>query len=120
MTDIRKQKFRTIEADTEEIEQETRKRRRKIIICIAAAAVILAIGVGAAGIYYNLKEYEAFEIRSQMERSDSEATKDTTVRGRIMERVLAAAEEQGALMRNMIMLVFPIESQRAAILLETP
>ena len=84
MTDIRKQKFRTIETDTEEIEQETRKRRRKIIICIAAAAVILALGVGAAGIYYNLKEYEAFEIRSQMERSDSEATKYESFAGNIL------------------------------------
>ena len=74
------------------------------------------------------KRTKAMEQAKVMERTKTEervkaatqATMDTTVRGRIMERVLAAAEEQGALMRNMIMLVFPIESQRAAILLETP
>lgn len=74
------------------------------------------------------KRTKAMEQAKVMERAKTEeqvkaatqATMDTTVRGRIMERALAAAEEQGALMRNMIMLVFPIESQRAAILLETP
>lgn len=84
MSDIRKQKFRTITTNVEELEEKVRKRRRKIVLCAAVAAVVLLIVIAVAGIYYGLKEYEAFEIRSEIERNDSEATKYESFAGNIL------------------------------------
>ena len=84
MTDTKKQKFRTVKTDPKELEQKIRKRRMKVAACIAVAAIVLAVAAAGAGIYYNLKEYKEFEVRSEIERNDSKATKYESFAGSIL------------------------------------
>lgn len=84
MDDIRKQGFRAVEASVEEMEQKIRQHRRKIAIRIAIAAITTAILIAAAGIYFMRKEYRGYEVRSEVERTDSEATKYESFVGNIL------------------------------------
>ena len=84
MTDIRKEEFQTIETDLEEMKQKIRQHRKKIVIRIAVIAVSAAVMIAAAGIYFQLKEYTAYEAYSEMERSDSESTKYENFSGNIL------------------------------------
>ncbi len=84
MTDIRKQGFYTVETNVEEMEQKIRQHRRRIALCTAIVVIVAAICVAAAGIYFELKEYKSYEVRSEIERSDSEATKYETFSGNIL------------------------------------
>ena len=67
MADIRKQKFYTVEtsaakANAGELERKIRIHRKKIAASIAAAAITITVIVITAGLYYNFKEYQSFEI----------------------------------------------------------
>ncbi|NBI88268.1 hypothetical protein D3Z47_19590 [Lachnospiraceae bacterium] len=89
MADIRKQKFYTVEtsaakANAGELERKIRIHRKKIAASIAAAAITITVIVITAGLYYNFKEYQSFEIRSQIERNDSKATKYESFAGNIL------------------------------------
>ena len=86
MDDIRKQGFHTVEAEAgvQEMEQKIRRHRKKIAIRIAAAVVAIAVLVAAAGIYFTLKEYHAYEVRSEIERGNSEGTKYESFAGNIL------------------------------------
>lgn len=84
MTDIRKEEFQTIETDLEEMREKIRQHRKKIAIRIAVLAVSAAVMVGAAGIYFQLKEYTEYEAYAEIERSDSEATKYENFSGNIL------------------------------------
>ena len=84
MTDIRKEEFQTIETDLEEMKEKIRKHRKRIVIRIAAAVVSVAVLIAAAGIYFQLKEYKGYEVASEIERSDSEATKYEIFSGNIL------------------------------------
>lgn len=84
MADTRKQGFYTVETNVEEMEQKIRQHRRKIAIRTAIIIMIAAIGVAAAGIYFELKEYKSYEVRSEIERNDSEATKYEAFCGNIL------------------------------------
>ncbi len=74
MADTRKQGFYTVETNIEEMEEKIRKHRRKIAITIAVIVITVAAVAAAAGIYFSLKEYQDYEVRSEIERNDSEAT----------------------------------------------
>lgn len=84
MDDIRKQGFHAVESGVEEMEQKIRQHRRKIAIRIVMALVTLAVLAAAAGIYFMLKEYRQYEVRSEIERLDSEATKYESFAGNIL------------------------------------
>lgn len=84
MADIRKEEFRTIETDLEEMKEKIRKHRKRIVIRITVAAVSVAVIIAAAAIYFQLKEYKAYEVSSEIERSDSEATKYEDFSGNIL------------------------------------
>lgn len=84
MTDSRKQGFYTVETNVEEMEQKIRRHRRKIAVRTAVMIIVAAICVAAVGIYFELKEYSSYEVRSEIERSDSEATKYEIFSGNIL------------------------------------
>ena len=84
MADIRKQNFRTVKTDVAELEQKIHKHRKKIVIRIAVLSVLVLVLTASAGIYYNLKEYTGYEVRLEIERSDSEATKYESYAGNIL------------------------------------
>ena len=84
MADVRKHKFHTVKYVAEELELKNRARRKKIAIRIAAAVVIACVLAGGGGIYYNLKEYQSFEVRSVIKRNDSKATRYENFAGNIL------------------------------------
>lgn len=84
MADIRKQNFRTVKTDVAELEQKIHKHRKKIVIRIAVLSVLVLVLAASAGIYYNFKEYTGYEVRLEIERSDSEATKYESYAGNIL------------------------------------
>lgn len=84
MTDTRKQGFHTVESNVEEMEQKIRQHRRKIALRTAAIVIIVAILIGAAGIYFEWKEYTNYEVRSEVEREDSKATQYENLEGNIL------------------------------------
>lgn len=84
MADTRKQGFYTVETNIEEMEEKIRKHRRKIAITIAVIVITVAAVAAAAGIYFSLKEYQDYEVRSEIERNDSEATQYELFGGNIL------------------------------------
>lgn len=86
MDDIRKQGFHAVEAEdgVQEMEQKIRRHRKKIAIRIAVVVAVTAVSAAAAGIYYTLKEYQAYEVRSEVERGNSEGTKYESFSGNIL------------------------------------
>lgn len=84
MTDTRKQGFHAVENNVEEMEAKIRKHRRNIAIRTAVIVIVAVIVAAGIGIYLELKEYVSYEVRSQIERSDSEATKYETFSGNIL------------------------------------
>lgn len=84
MADIRKQGFHTVEANVEEMEQKIRRHRKRVVIGIAVVVLISAVSVAAAGLYFEYKEYRGYEVRSEIERNDSESTKYESFAGNIL------------------------------------
>ncbi len=84
MADKRKQGFHTVESNVEEMEEKIRRHRRRIVIWVFAIFLIIAISIGAAGIYFQLKEYTDYEVITEILRSDSEATQYETFAGNIL------------------------------------
>lgn len=84
MADARKQGFYTVEADVEEMQKKIRWHRKKIAIFIAVAVVFAAVFVVTAGVYFTFREYREYEVLSEIERSDSEATKYESFSGKIL------------------------------------
>lgn len=84
MADKTKQKFYTIENNADEIERKIQKHRKKIAIGIASAAIAFVVFAAGFGLYFHFKEYRGFEIISEIERSDSKATKYESFAGNIL------------------------------------
>lgn len=84
MPDTRKQGFHTVETNLKEMEQKIRVHRRKIAVRTAVMVIIAAILIAATGIYFELKEYDSFEVRSEIERHDSAATRYESFSGNIL------------------------------------
>ena len=73
------------ESDMEEYRQKLREHRRKVIKRMSI--LILAVLSMAAGawIFFSLRHYEAYDVRSSVERSDTEATRFEEFRGNILK-----------------------------------
>lgn len=84
MQDLRKQGFHTVETNVEEMEAKIRQHRKRVAIRTTVTIIIILILIGAAGIYFELKEYKNYEVRSEIERSDSKATKYEKFAGNIL------------------------------------
>ncbi len=84
MTDIRRERFHTVENNVEEMEEKLRKHRKRVAIWTAAMVIILAMTAAGVAIYLQQKEYTGYEVRSEIERQDSEATKYEEFAGNIL------------------------------------
>ena len=84
MADKNKQGFHTVESNVEEMEEKIRRHRKKIVIRGFVLFLIIAVSIGAAGIYFQYKEYTDFEVITEILRSDSEATQYETFAGNIL------------------------------------
>lgn len=85
MADTKKNGFHTVEVDMEEYEQKLRAHRKKIfkrIMTLVIAVVLVFLGVG---FYFSLKFYDKYEVRSSVERADTEATKFEEFDGNILK-----------------------------------
>lgn len=84
MSDTEKQGFRAVEPNVEEMEQKIRRHRKRIAISIAAIVVVIAVLIMAAGIYFELKEYQNYAVSSEVERGESASAKYESFAGRIL------------------------------------
>lgn len=84
MADSRKQGFHTVETDMDDLEKKIRNHRRKVVKRLAVAVIIAGILICAGKIYLNLKSYTKYEVISEIERSDSAATKYLDFGGNIL------------------------------------
>lgn len=84
MTDKGKQGFYTVEANVNVMKQKIRRHRRRIAFGIAAVIIIAAVSAVSAGLYFTYKEYQDYKVLSEIERSDSEATKYESFSGNIL------------------------------------
>ncbi|MGN0352944.1 MAG: DUF5711 family protein [Roseburia sp.] len=85
MANTGKNGFRTVEMNMEEYEQKLHEHRKKIVkrtITIIAAALLVFAGTG---FYFSLKSYEDYEVRSSVERSDTQATIFQEFQGNILK-----------------------------------
>lgn len=84
MPDTRKQGFHTVETNLEEMEEKIREHRRKIVMWILVAFLALSIAAAVAIVYFQLKEYTGYDVRWEVEREDSQATKYENFAGYIL------------------------------------
>lgn len=71
----KKQKFRTVQTDTEELNKKIRAHRIKILKITLFFTALLILLAGAIMLYFKLKEYTAYEVLEGMERTDTIAAK---------------------------------------------
>ena len=77
--------FKTVETDFEELDEKIRKHRKTIfrrVIGIIAVLAVLAVGIG---LWTALRTYDSYEIRSSVDRTDSEAVKFEEFLGNIIK-----------------------------------
>lgn len=84
MSDTEKQGFRAVEPNVEEMEQKIRRHRKRIAISTAAIVVVIAVLIMAAGIYFELKEYQNYAVSSEVEWGKSASAKYESFAGRIL------------------------------------
>lgn len=84
MADKNKQGFHTVQSNVEEMEEKIRSHRKKIVVRGSVLFLIIVIFIGAAGIYFQFKEYTDYEVVTEILRSDSEATQYETFAGNLL------------------------------------
>lgn len=86
MADKNKRGFRTVnDADMEEYKQKIRQHRLKLLrygAIIAGVFLVIAAGIG---LYMAFRQYTAYDIRSSVARSDTEATQFLEFQGNILK-----------------------------------
>ena len=86
MAGDKKKGFRTVEAaDMEEYKKKIREHRLKIVRAAALIAAVLLLVLAGIGLYLEFRQYEAFDIRSSAERSDTQGTKFAEFGGNILK-----------------------------------
>lgn len=85
MADTKKNGFRTVEVDMEEYEQKLRAHRIKLIKWVAVGVISLLLILLSVSFYFSLKFYDKYEVRSSVERADTEATRFMNFKGDILK-----------------------------------
>lgn len=86
MAEKNRQGFRTVkDADMKEYKQKIREHRLQVLKRgLIFAGIVLLIGMGFA-LFMALRQYNAYDVRSSVERSDTKATKFVEFRGNILK-----------------------------------
>ena len=86
MADKNKQGFRTVkDADMEEYRQKIREHRLAVLKRGTVFAVVLLLIVAVFGLYMAFRQYTDYDIRSSVERSDTQATRFAEFQGNILK-----------------------------------
>lgn len=85
MADTGKKGFRTVEMDMVEYEEKLHQHRKKIIKRIITIVVIVLLIFAGVSFYFSLKSYDDYEVRSSVERSDTQATIFQEFQGNIIK-----------------------------------
>lgn len=86
MADKNKQGFRTVkDADMKEYKQKIREHRLAILKRGMVFALVLLLIVSGLGLYMAFRQYTDYDIRSSVERSDTEATRFAEFQGNILK-----------------------------------
>ena len=86
MAEKDKRGFHTVqEADMEEYRRKLREHRQKILKRTATGIVILLLAVTGWGLFMALRHYENYDLRTSIERSDTEATRFAEFCGGILK-----------------------------------
>lgn len=73
-----------IKSNVKEMEKKIRKHRKRIVIVTAVLVILAVSGILAVSYYFRHKEYREYEVRSEIERNDSEATRYESFSGNIL------------------------------------
>lgn len=86
MAEKDKRGFHTVEQpDMEDYKQKIREHRIKIVKRTSILIFIILLVSAGVGIFLALRHYEAFDVRSSVERADTEATKFADFKGNILK-----------------------------------
>lgn len=86
MAENNRRGFRTVgEADMEEYNRKLREHRWKILKRTALTVLILLLVAAGMGLFMAFRHYTGFDILSEVERSDTEATKFAEFQGNILK-----------------------------------
>lgn len=78
--------FRTVkDADMEDYKRKIREHRLKILRRTAACTIVVLLLLAGLAIFMAFRHYEDFDVRSSVERSDTEATKFAEFQGNILK-----------------------------------
>lgn len=86
MAEKNKRGFRTVgDADMEEYKQKIREHRLKVLKRTAVCTLIVLLVVTGLGLFMAFRHYEDYDVRSSVERSDTEATRFAEFGGNILK-----------------------------------
>ncbi len=86
MAGDKKKGFRTVEAaDMEEYKKKIREHRIRIVKVIGLFAAVLLLTAAGIGLYMAFRQYEAYDIRTSVERSDTQGTRFEEFCGNILK-----------------------------------
>ena len=86
MAEKNRQGFRTVkDADMEEYRQKIREHRLGILKRGTIFAMVLLVIVAGLGLYMAFRQYTDYDIRSSVERSDTQATRFAEFQGNILK-----------------------------------
>lgn len=86
MAENNKHGFHTVEdVDMEDYKQKIKAHRRKILKRTALIVLIVILVMAGLGLFMALRHYQNFDIRSSVERADTEATRFAEFQGNILK-----------------------------------
>ena len=85
MTEIKRNRLKTVETNQEELDAQLRQHRRKIIFRTIEVTAIIVILVIAVELLYALRSFSSYEIRNSIERNNSDVTKFAQFNDYILE-----------------------------------
>ena len=85
MEDVKKNGFKTVETNLEELDEQIRKHRRKIVWRTIEALAVIIILVVAVELLYALRSFESYEIRNSIERNSNEIAQFAEYKSYILE-----------------------------------
>lgn len=86
MAEKNKRGFRTVgDADMEEYKQKIKEHRQKVLKRAVICTLIVLLIVTGLGLFMAFRHYEDYDVRSSVERSDTEATRFAEFQGNILK-----------------------------------
>lgn len=85
MADVKRRGFKTVETNYEELDIQARSGRKKIIFRAIQVILLVAVVVIVVELLYALRNFDSYEIRSSVDRSNSDVTQFSEYKDYILE-----------------------------------